>query len=149
MRSALPSRMAACRRRSRSSGCPVGLRTKASSSRLRPHPPEVAWPTLSGRARFPAAKRRGNRQMRPMPELRSAYRHFRVITTRWMDNDVYGHVNNVQYYSFFDTVVNGYLIAEGVLDPQASAADDRRVVTKANDFWGLTCPDKIKDDLRV
>src|SRR5262249_62341371 len=86
---------------------------------------------------------------RPLPELRAGYRHFRVISTRWMDNDVYGHVNNVQYYSFFDTVVNGYLIAEGVLDPQASAADDRRVVTKANDFWGLTCPDKIKDDLRV
>ena len=53
---------------------------------------------------------------RPSPEPRSAYRHFRVVPTRWMDNDVYGHVNNVVYYSYFDTVVNGYLIAQGVLD---------------------------------
>ena len=53
---------------------------------------------------------------RPVPERRSAYRHFRPITTRWMDNDVYGHVNNVVYYAYFDTVVNGFLIAEGGLD---------------------------------
>lgn len=48
-----------------------------------------------------------------MPERthqRSDYRHFQVIPTRWMDNDIYGHVNNVVYYSFFDTAVNGYLI---------------------------------------
>ena len=44
------------------------------------------------------------------------YPHRRTITTRWMDNDVYGHVNNVQYYSYFDTVINEYLIAEGGLD---------------------------------
>src|SRR5215204_2146528 len=44
------------------------------------------------------------------------YPHRRLITTRWKDNDVYGHVNNVEYYSFFDTVINEYLIAEGGLD---------------------------------
>jgi acyl-CoA thioester hydrolase len=44
------------------------------------------------------------------------YPHVREITTRWKDNDVYGHVNNVEYYSFFDTVINEYLIAEGGLD---------------------------------
>src|SRR5690606_19892881 len=47
-------------------------------------------------------------------EGRDAYRHFTPISTRWMDNDVYGHVNNVVYYSWFDTAVNGLLIAEGI-----------------------------------
>jgi acyl-CoA thioester hydrolase len=47
---------------------------------------------------------------------RSAYPHFREISTRWGDNDVYGHVNNVQYYAFFDTVINRWLIEEGGLD---------------------------------
>ena len=44
------------------------------------------------------------------------YPHRALITTRWKDNDVYGHVNNVEYYSFFDTVINAWLIAEGGLD---------------------------------
>ena len=44
------------------------------------------------------------------------YRYFLPITTRWMDNDVYGHINNVTYYSYFDTVANHYLIHEGGLD---------------------------------
>ncbi|MFZ1652014.1 MAG: hypothetical protein WAT42_01355, partial [Candidatus Nanopelagicales bacterium] len=48
---------------------------------------------------------------------RDSYRHWLQIPTRWMDNDIYGHVNNVQYYSFFDTVINEYLIREGGLDP--------------------------------
>jgi len=86
---------------------------------------------------------------RPLPELRAGYRHFRMISTRWMDNDVYGHVNNVQYYSFFDTVVNGYLIAEGVLDPQASAVIGLVVETKCNYFESLTFPDEIHAGLRV
>jgi acyl-CoA thioester hydrolase len=49
-------------------------------------------------------------------EKRSAYPHFLRIPTRWLDNDVYGHVNNVQYYAFFDTVINRWLIEEGGLD---------------------------------
>ena len=48
--------------------------------------------------------------------LRGDYRHFQPITTRWHDNDIYGHVNNVEYYAFFDTVINRWLIAEGGLD---------------------------------
>jgi acyl-CoA thioester hydrolase len=48
--------------------------------------------------------------------VRDAYRHFLAIPTRWHDNDVYGHVNNVDYYAFFDTVINQYLITEGGLD---------------------------------
>ena len=47
---------------------------------------------------------------------RGYYRHFLSIPTRWMDNDIYGHVNNVHYYSFFDTAVNHFHIAEGGLD---------------------------------
>jgi len=86
---------------------------------------------------------------RPLPELRAGYRHFRAISTRWMDNDVYGHINNVQYYSFFDTVVNGYLIAEGALDPQASAVIGLVVETKCNYFESLTFPDEIQAGLRV
>jgi acyl-CoA thioester hydrolase len=58
---------------------------------------------------------------RHVPSPRTAYRHFLPITTRWMDNDVYGHVNNVIYYSYFDTVVNEYLIRAGVLDVEHGA----------------------------
>ena len=50
---------------------------------------------------------------RPAPEPRSGYKAFRAIGTRWMDNDAYGHVNNVVYYSWFDTAVNAYLIEQG------------------------------------
>jgi hypothetical protein len=52
---------------------------------------------------------------RPAPQPRSAYRAFRSISTRWADNDVYGHVNNVIYYSWFDTAVNAHLIEQGAL----------------------------------
>jgi acyl-CoA thioester hydrolase len=50
------------------------------------------------------------------PPSRNDFPHTRAISTRWKDNDVYGHVNNVEYYSFFDTVINAWLIAEGGLD---------------------------------
>ena len=53
---------------------------------------------------------------RPRPQPREAYAVFRSIGTRWMDNDVYGHVNNVVYYSFFDTAVNAWLVEQGLLD---------------------------------
>ena len=86
---------------------------------------------------------------RPRPEPRSAYRHFRAIPTRWMDDDVYGHVNNVQYYSFFDTVVNGYLIQAGVLDPRASPVIGLVVETTCNYFASLSFPDEIQAGLRV
>jgi acyl-CoA thioester hydrolase len=54
---------------------------------------------------------------RPPPPARAEYRHFRAIASRWMDNDIYGHVNNVTYYSYFDTVIAHFLIEEGRLDP--------------------------------
>ena len=51
---------------------------------------------------------------------RSGFRVFRLLPTRWKDVDVYGHVNNVEYYSYFDTAVNGWLVEAGLLDPAAS-----------------------------
>lgn len=58
----------------------------------------------------------GGRRADEPPRRREEYPHFIVVPTRWMDNDVYGHVNNVVYYAYFDTVINRYLIAEGGLD---------------------------------
>ena len=52
----------------------------------------------------------------PTPETRARFPHLLTIPTRWMDNDIYGHVNNVVYYSYFDTVINDYLIRAGGLD---------------------------------
>src|SRR5215210_1999481 len=63
---------------------------------------------------------------RKVRSRRGDYRHFRPIPTRWMDNDPYGHVNNVVYYSGFDTAVNTYLIEAGVLD----TAEVGRAVTE-------------------
>ena len=54
--------------------------------------------------------------MRTDPLKRADYRHFLILPTRWMDNDLYGHVNNVVYYAYFDTVINTYLIEQGGLD---------------------------------
>jgi len=53
---------------------------------------------------------------KPIPSSRTDYRVWRAIATRWMDNDAYGHVNNVVYYSWFDTAVNAYLIEHSALD---------------------------------
>src|SRR3954462_2401434 len=86
---------------------------------------------------------------RPAAEPRDAYRHFRPITTRWMDNDVYGHVNNVVYYSYFDTVVNQYLIEQGVLDVPTSTVIGLVVETQCEYFAPLTFPDIVHAGLRV
>ena len=86
---------------------------------------------------------------RPAPERRAAYKHLRAISTRWMDNDVYGHVNNVQYYSFFDTVVNGYLIAHGALDPAKGGVIGLVVETHCNFFAPLSFPQTVDAGLRV
>jgi len=86
---------------------------------------------------------------RPTPDPRAAYRHFRAISTRWMDNDQYGHVNNVVYYSYFDTVVNQYLIEQGVLDIERSGMIGLVVETQCNYFSPLTFPDTVQAGLRV
>ncbi|MEX3957878.1 acyl-CoA thioesterase [Trinickia sp. EG282A] len=86
---------------------------------------------------------------KPLAQPRSAYRHFLPITTRWMDNDVYGHVNNVVYYSYFDTVVNEYLIRTGVLDVEQGATIGLVVETQCNYFSPLVFPERVEAGLRV
>jgi len=86
---------------------------------------------------------------KPQPRPRDAYRHFLPITTRWMDNDVYGHVNNVVYYSYFDTVVNAYLIGAGVLDVERSQTIGLVVETQCNYFAPLVFPQAVDAGLRV
>lgn len=86
---------------------------------------------------------------KPAPEPRTAYRHFLPITTRWMDNDVYGHVNNVVYYSYFDTVVNAYLIRAGFLDVERGATIGLVVETQCNYFTPLVFPERVEAGLRV
>jgi acyl-CoA thioester hydrolase len=86
---------------------------------------------------------------RPAPQPRSAYRHFSSISTRWMDNDAYGHINNVVYYSYFDTVVNRYLIEAGVLDVERSPVIGLVVETHCNYFASLAFPQTVEAGLRV
>ena len=80
---------------------------------------------------------------------RSGYPRFRRITTRWMDNDVYGHVNNVIYYSFFDTAVNGTLIDEGLLEPLSSPVIGLVVETGCAFAASVSFPDSIDAGIRV
>ena len=82
-------------------------------------------------------------------EHRVAYRHFLPVATRWMDNDAYGHVNNVVYYAYFDTVVNAYLIAAGVLDIANSPVIGLVVETGCKYFSAVAFPDEIDAGLRV
>jgi acyl-CoA thioester hydrolase len=86
---------------------------------------------------------------REAPEVREGYLHFLTVPTRWMDNDVYWHVNNVVYYSYFDTVVNEYLIRSGVLDIQRSPVIGLVVETQCRFFKPLTFPDTANAGLRV
>jgi acyl-CoA thioester hydrolase len=86
---------------------------------------------------------------RPQPQPRAAYRHFSALPTRWMDNDVYGHVNNVVYYSLFDTVVNRYLIESGALDIRHGTTIGFVVETHCNYFAPLAFPQVIDGGLKV
>ena len=86
---------------------------------------------------------------RPARLSRVAFRHFRPIATRWIDNDVYGHVNNVVYYSFFDTAVNRYLIDEGVLDIRAGDTVGFVVETSCTFEKPITFPDRVTAGIRV
>jgi acyl-CoA thioester hydrolase len=86
---------------------------------------------------------------RPQAEGRKAYRHFTRLTTRWMDNDVYGHVNNVVYYSLFDTAVNGYLVDAGALDIHRSEVIGLVVETHCNYFAPIKFPTPIDAGIRV
>jgi acyl-CoA thioester hydrolase len=86
---------------------------------------------------------------RPVPHSRDDYLHASVISTRWMDNDAYGHVNNVVYYSYFDTVVNAWLIRQGLLDVEAGAVIGLVVETGCHYFEPLTYPEAVTAAMRV
>ena len=97
-------------------------------------------------------------QCRPMPNSpsprpqalpRSHYRAFRAIGTRWADNDVYGHVNNVVYYSWFDTAVNAHLIEQGALDIHQGPVIGLVIETQCNYFAPLAFPQTVWAGLRV
>lgn len=81
--------------------------------------------------------------------LRSDYARFRVLPTRWADNDIYGHINNAAYYGFFDTAVNCFLIEEAGLDIQAGAVIGLVVETGCNYFAPLAYPETVESGLRV
>jgi acyl-CoA thioester hydrolase len=83
------------------------------------------------------------------PETRTAYPHFLPIPTRWMDNDVYGHVNNVVYYAYFDTVVNAFLIAEGRLDFETGPVIGLCVESHCQYLAPVAFPDVLEAGLRV
>jgi acyl-CoA thioester hydrolase len=86
---------------------------------------------------------------RPAPHGRADYPHAREITTRWMDNDAYGHVNNVVHYSYFDTVVNEWLIRAGLLDVEKGALIGLVVETGCHYFEPLTYPETVTAAMRV
>jgi acyl-CoA thioester hydrolase len=86
---------------------------------------------------------------RPQPESRSAFKVFRRIDTRWMDNDVYGHVNNVVYYSWFDSAVNAHLIEQGALDIHHGETIGLVIETQCNYFAPLAFPQTIEAGIRV
>ena len=87
--------------------------------------------------------------MRDTPKTKKDFRHFYPITTRWMDNDAYGHVNNVVYYLWFDTVVNQFLIANGTLDIHAGETIGLVVESHCNYFSPVAFPEPVTAGLCV
>ncbi|WP_106503247.1 acyl-CoA thioesterase, partial [Escherichia coli] len=86
---------------------------------------------------------------RTQPDARDAYPRFVALTTRWMDNDVYGNLNNVVYYSLFDTAVNRLLIEAGALDLHGGDVIGLVVETHCNFFESLAFPQAIEAGVRV
>lgn len=86
---------------------------------------------------------------RPTPEARAAYPHHHPTPTRWADNDVYGHVNNVTYYAYFDTAVNAYLAARGALDPHAGEVIGLVVETGCAFLAPAAFPEALSVGVRV
>ena len=80
---------------------------------------------------------------------RSDYRRFQAISTRWMDNDVYGHVNNVVYYSWFDTAVNRLLVVAGQIDIHKGEVIGLVAETGCRYFAPTAFPDQIEAGVRV
>ncbi|MFN3371493.1 MAG: acyl-CoA thioesterase [Sphingomonadaceae bacterium] len=80
---------------------------------------------------------------------RGAYRAWRSVPTRWMDNDVYGHVNNVVYYSFFDTAVNAWLVEQGLLDIDRGSIIGLVVETGCTYARPIAFPEEVQAGLAV
>ena len=87
--------------------------------------------------------------MEKRTEDRGRYRYFLPLTTRWKDNDVYGHVNNVEYYSYFDTVINTYLVREGGLDIHQGPAIGLCAESHCRFLGELVFPETVEAGLRV
>jgi acyl-CoA thioester hydrolase len=83
------------------------------------------------------------------PGARAAYRVFLPVQTRWDDNDLYGHVNNVRYYAFFDSVINRHLIEHGALDLAQSAVIGLCVDSQCSFFAPVAFPQALEAGLRV
>ncbi|MGN6551380.1 MAG: acyl-CoA thioesterase [Pararhizobium sp.] len=86
---------------------------------------------------------------RPQPHDAAAFKVFRLLPTRWADNDVYGHVNNVVHYALFDTAVNGWLIEAGLLDPGRGATIGLVVETGCSYFAEIAFPDVVNAGIRL
>lgn len=80
---------------------------------------------------------------------RADFPHFRKIPTRWLDNDVYGHVNNVVYYSYFDTAVTGHLVESGVLDYRDAPVIGIVVETQCRFLKELAFPEVVEAGIRI
>ncbi|HWG81051.1 MAG TPA: thioesterase family protein [Stellaceae bacterium] len=85
----------------------------------------------------------------PTTGRREDYPHFLAITTRWMDNGLYGHINNVVYYSFFDTIINEYLIRAGGLDIHNGRSIGLAIETLCRFHRPLAYPEAVDAGLRV
>ena len=83
------------------------------------------------------------------PDARADYRRFVALTTRWLDNDAYGHLNNVVYLSLFDSAVNAELVAAGVLDIEKTPVIGLVVETRCNFFSSLAFPQPVEAGLAV
>jgi len=86
---------------------------------------------------------------RQAPSTRDAYKVFRALTTRWADNDVYGHMNNVVHYALFDSAVNGYLVEQGALDIQHSEQIGLVVETRCTYHREIVFPDMVHAGIRT
>lgn len=86
---------------------------------------------------------------REEPASRSEFKHWRPFTTRWADNDAYGHVNNTVYYQWFDSAVNGWLVEQGLLDIQAGDPIALVVETRCSYFAPLEFPQDVEVGLAI
>lgn len=99
--------------------------------------------------RLPSTVPPGDAMTRPSPLSRETFKVFRPLQTRWADNDIYGHMNNVVHYALFDTAINGWLIDRGLLDPVRGETIGLVVETGCHYFAELAFPDLIDSGIGV